>query len=313
MSLSKEQIERILAISRYYYQDDLSQSAIAQKMGLSRPTVAKSLQLAREQHIVTINIQDPFENTETMQTQLREKYHLKDVVIAEQANYDEQGIRDQLGAVTAAYLDRIVTDGVTIGLNWGRTLEAVANNLVPSKRHNVQLVQLKGSVTNSSEDNFSADITQKFNQAFHTQASLLPLPIVFGDARVKELALQDRFIQHVIQQGLDAEIALYTVGTTKANALLFQSGYLEDTQIRQLQDTAVGEVMAHYITADGQLVDADLDRRTVALPLEQLKTKPYAILIAGGQSKLQAIHAALVGGYANVLIVDQAVAKELLK
>lgn len=313
MSLSKEQIERILAISRYYYQDDLSQSAIAQKMGLSRPTVAKSLQLAREQHIVTIKIQDPFENTAMMRTQLREKYQLKDVIIAEQANYDEQGIRDQLGAVTAAYLDRIVTDGVTIGLNWGRTLEAVANHLVPSKRHNVQLVQLKGSVTNSSEDNFAADITQKFNQAFHTQASLLPLPIVFGDAQVKKLALQDRFIQHVIRQGEDAEIALYTVGTTESNALLFQSGYLEDTRIRQLQHIAVGEVMAHYITADGQLVAPDLDQRTVALPLDQLKTKPYAILIAGGQSKLQAIHAALVGGFANVLIVDQAVAKELLK
>jgi len=55
-----------------------------------------------------------------------------------------------------------------------------------------------------------------------------------------------------------------------------------------------------------------LDQRTVAIPLPQLAKKRYAILIAGGQAKLQPIHAALVGGHANVLIVDQAVAKALV-
>ncbi|WP_125582187.1 sugar-binding transcriptional regulator [Levilactobacillus cerevisiae] len=312
MALSKKQIERILAISRYYYQDDLSQQEIAQKMNLSRPTVSKSLQLARENNIVTITIQDPFENTAVIRQQLQEKYHLKDVVIAEQANYDEQGILEQLGAVTANYLDQIVTDGVTIGINWGRTMAAVANHLHPSHSQNVRLVQLKGSVTNSGEDNFSAAITQKFNQAFHTQASLLPLPIIFGDAKVKQLAMRDQFIHQVVSQGNAADIALYTVGTTRPTAMLFQSGYLDDAQIHQLQTTAVGDVLSHYITAAGELAVPELDQRTVAIPLPQLAKKRYAILIAGGQAKLQPIHAALVGGHANVLIVDQAVAKALV-
>lgn len=313
MALTKKQIERILAVSRYYYQDDLSQQEIARKMDLSRPTVSKSLQLARENHIVTINIHDPFEDTAVMREQLRTKYQLKDVVIAEQANYDEQGILEQLGAVTADYLDDIVTDGVTIGINWGRTMEAVANHLHASHSRNVRLVQLKGSVTNSGEDNFSADITQKFNQAFHTQASLLPLPIVFGDARVKQLAMTDQFIKQVVAQGDAADIALYTVGTTRPTAMLFQSGYLDDQQIEQLQADAVGDVLSHYITATGALAAPKLDQRTVSIPLDQLTKKRYAILVAGGQAKLQPIHAALVGHHANVLIVDQAVAKALLR
>jgi len=76
MALSKKQIERLIAVSRYYYQDDLSQQEIAQKMNLSRPTVSKSLQLARENQIVTIKIQDPFENTAVIREQLQEKYPL---------------------------------------------------------------------------------------------------------------------------------------------------------------------------------------------------------------------------------------------
>lgn len=311
--LSQKQTERLLAVSRYYYQDNLSQVEIAKKMNLSRPTVAKSLQLARETGIVTVQINDPFTDSAQLQQALKDHYHLKDVVVAQQVNHDEAGIRDHLGAVAADYLDTIVTDGLTIGLNWGHTMLAVAQHLHASQAQNVQLVQLKGSLTNSAETNYSAEITQQFNQAFHTQAQLLPLPLVFDDARVKAAALRDPFIHQVIQAGTNADIALFTVGTTRADALLFRSGYLTAPQIQRLQREAAGDILSHYITPTGAIADPELDQRTVALPLDQLGQQKYAVLIAGGEAKLRAIHAALLGGYANVLIVDQAVAKQLLE
>ncbi|GEO69638.1 sugar-binding transcriptional regulator [Levilactobacillus acidifarinae] len=311
--LSHKQTERLLAVSRYYYQDNLSQIEIAKKMNLSRPTVAKSLQLARDTGIVTVQINDPFTDGAKLQQALKEKYHLKDVVIAQQVNHDEAGIRDHLGAVAADYLDTIVTTGMTIGLNWGHTMLAVAQHLHASQAQDVQLVQLKGSLTNSAETNYSAEITQQFNHAFHTQARLLPLPLVFDDAQVKAAALHDPFIQRVVQTGYQADIALFTVGTTRNDALLFRSGYLTADQITTLQRDAVGDILSHYITASGEIADPQLDQRTVALPLSHLGTQKYAVLIAGGEPKLRAIHAALLGKYANVLIVDQAVAKQLLK
>lgn len=59
--------------------------------------------------------------------------------------------------------------------------------------------------------------------------------------------------------------------------------------------------------------DADLNKRTVSLPLNKLKEKRYSILVAGGIEKLTAIHACLLGGYANVLITDLANAQKLVK
>ncbi|MDT6979638.1 sugar-binding transcriptional regulator [Levilactobacillus zymae] len=311
--LSQKQTERLLTVSRYYYQDNLSQVEIAKKMNLSRPTVAKSLQLARETGIVTVQINDPFTDGAQLQQALRERYQLKDVVVAQQVNHDEASIRDHLGAAAATYLDTIVTDGMTIGLNWGHTMLAVAQHLHASQAQNVQLVQLKGNLTNSAETNYSAEITQQFNQAFHTQASLLPLPLVFDDVQVKDAALQDPFIRRVTQIGRNADVALFTVGTTRADALLFRSGYLATDQIAHLRQTAVGDVLSHFITPTGAVADPQLDQRTVALPLSDLGQQKYAVLIAGGEPKLRAIHAALLGGYANVLIVDQVVAKQLLK
>ena len=49
----------LLAVARLYYEDDLSQQQIADRLGVSRSTVSRLLQLAREQGIVHIEIRPP--------------------------------------------------------------------------------------------------------------------------------------------------------------------------------------------------------------------------------------------------------------
>lgn len=310
---SYEKIQQIIEISRYYYQDGLSQMEIAKKMGLSRPTISKALQAARESGVVTIKIVDPFENTELIKQQLKKKYGLKEVLIASQVNRDERSIVNSLGEKTADYLAKIVTDDDIIGINWGTTMEAIADHLHESQCQNIRVVQLKGSVTNSEESNYSSDITAKFNHAFHTQANILPLPVIFGDSKIKSIAVQDQFVDNVIQEGYRANIALFTVGTTRPKAMLFRLGYLDESKIQFLRGNAVGDIVSHFITSSGDIADSELDERTVAIPLEKLRDKDYSILVAGGEPKLLAIHAALIGKYANVLVVDQLIAKELLE
>lgn len=309
---SDKQFKRLVAISRLYYQEGLSQVEIGKQLGLSRPTVAKALQQARQQGIVRIEVVDPFEDVSLLEKKLQDKYHLKHVVVTLQPNNTQENILDSLGKATADYLHDIVKDNDIIGINWGKTMKSVAAHLREDRHQNIKVVQLKGSVTNSQEGNYSADITSKFNQAFHTQANILPLPVIFEDPKVKSVAVKDCFINSVINEGYDANIAIYTVGTTRSNAMLFRLGYLNDEQTKRVQTEAVGDIISHFVTANGQIADKNLDARTVAIPLNKLKEKAYSILVAGGEPKLLPIHAALVAGYANVLIVDQAVAKALL-
>ncbi len=307
-----EQLKRIINISRLYYQDGLSQIEIAKKIGVSRPTIAKALQSARDNGIVKIEIVDPFMDIHTLQKQLQRKYRLKRVIVTFPQDHTETSVLNSLGNATAEYLNDIVNDNDIIGINWGKTMEAIAKHLHESQRQNVKVVQLKGSVTNSHESNFSTDITKHFNRAFHTQASILPLPVIFDDPQIKSVAIKNRFINNVIQEGEDANIAIFTVGTTRANAMLFRLGYLDNATIEGLKKEAVGDIISHFITKDGSIADISLDARTVAIPLDKLKNKAYSILVAGGEKKLAAIHAALIGKYANVLVVDELAAKKLL-
>ena len=307
------QLKAAVTVSRLYYIDKISQTAIAKKLALSRPTVSRLLQLAQDQNIVQITINNPFEQVSSLPQKLAQKYHLKKVLVADQVGDSYQSILNQIGELAANYLGTIVEDNDTIGLTWGTTMAAIAKYLQPSTKKNVQTVYLKGTVSNSSRNNYSSIITQRFNASFHTQTEILPVPVIFDNQKTRDLVLQDQFIKRIIKQGQDAQIALFTVGTTRPEAMLFQLGYFTQQQIDFLEAHAVGDVLSQFITKNGTIATPKIAKRTVSLPLADLKHKRQSILVAGGIEKLPAIHAALTGGYANVLITDLNNAEKLLE
>lgn len=310
---TKRQIKQAVTISRLYYIEGATQAQIAKQLNLSRPTISRALQYARDNNIVNIQVNDPLSNVDDLKAQLQRKYQLDDVVIADvgsAGNYQED--LDLLGQAAAAYLPQIIHDNDTIGISWGRTLAAVARHLQPSDRKNVQVVYLKGTVANSTHNNFVVEVTKHFNACYHTQAEILPLPVIFDNQDIKKMVVKDRFIHSILTAAQQAQVALFTVGTTAPDATLFELGYLSKEEITRLQKESVGDIVSQFVDVNGQIVDPALTARTVALPIEQLKEKRQAVLIAGGMAKLPAIRAALAGRYANVLVTDTNVALHLI-
>lgn len=310
---TKRQIKQAVTISRLYYLEGATQAQIAKQLNLSRPTISRALQYARDNNIVNIQVNDPLSNVDDLKAQLQRKYQLDDVVIADvgsAGNYQED--LDLLGQAAAAYLPQIIHDNDTIGISWGRTLAAVARHLQPSDRKNVQVVYLKGTVANSTHNNFVVEVTKHFNACYHTQAEILPLPVIFDNQDIKKMVVKDRFIHSILTAAQQAQVALFTVGTTAPDATLFELGYLSKQEIAKLQKESVGDIVSQFVDVNGQIVDPALTARTVALPIEQLKEKRQAVLIAGGMAKLPAIRAALAGRYANVLVTDTNVALHLI-
>ncbi|WP_283593820.1 sugar-binding transcriptional regulator [Limosilactobacillus galli] len=310
---TKHQIKQAVTISQLYYLEGATQAQIAKQLNLSRPTISRALQYARDNNIVNIQVNDPLSNVDDLRAQLQRKYQLDDVVIADvgpTGNYQED--LDLLGQAAAAYLPQIIQDNDTIGVSWGRTLAAVARHLQPSDRKNVQVVYLKGTVANSTHNNFVVEVTKHFNACYHTQAEILPLPVIFDNQDIKKMVVKDRFIHSILTAAQQAQVALFTVGTTAPDATLFELGYLNKKEIAKLQKESVGDIVSQFVDADGQIVDPALTARTVALPIDQLKEKRQAVLVAGGMAKLPAIRAALAGRYANVLVTDTNVALHLI-
>ena len=309
---SKQQIKQAVQVSKLYYLDGVTQAEIGKKLTLSRPTISRLLQFAREKNIVKISINDPLSNIEDLQHQLKEKYQLKDVIISTPESNETAEILSSLGKATARYLDKKVKDNDVIGVSWGRTLVSVARQLIPNDRKNVQVIYLKGTVANSTHNNYVVEVTKCFNKCYHTQAQILPLPLIFENKQIKEMVIKDKFINEILDTGKRTSVALFTVETTEQDATLFELGYFNDQQIKTLQEKAAGDLVSRFIDERGKIVDDQLNDRTVAIALDDLKQARESVLIAGGMNKLKAIKAALAGKYANVLVTDSLVAQHLL-
>ena len=311
--MTRDRDKLSINVAKLYYRSEYSQQRIAEELGISRPSVSRLLQYAKDKGYVKIQIMDPVEDMSNMEQMLVEKYHLHEVRIASSTINDENEIKKYIGIKAAEYLDSIVQDGDMIGVGWGTTLYEMSCSLLPRVLKGSQIVQLEGGVTHSKWRNYAKDILENFSNNYSTIAQYLPLPVVFGSREVKEMVDQDRHIKRVLEMGSHANIAVFGVGTVRPNALFFRLGYTDQEEQTRIQQIAVGDICSRFFDADGRICNKELDARTVGIKLDELRNKEHSIMIAGGEAKVPAIRAALKGHYANVFITDQFTAKELLK
>ncbi|WP_139892050.1 sugar-binding transcriptional regulator [Bacillus sp. D386] len=303
---------KVIEAAKLYYLLDYTQNEIAKKLGVSRPTVSRMLQKAKREGIVQIKIDDMEENLENLEVKLEEKYKLKKAVVTPVPQYEDHTIKTSIGLKAAEYLDTIVKDDDIIGVTWGTTLYHVAVELKKKAVNNVKIVQLKGGISHSETHTYVSEILYLFGKAFRTTPLHLPLPAIVDQVVVKQAMMADRHIKGIIETGKEANIALFTCGPVKPESLLFKLGYFTEEDLEMLYSKAVGDICSRFFDSKGNICNNSLNERTLGIDLEELKEKEYSILVAGGTQKVDSIHAALKGQFANVLITDQYTARFIL-
>lgn len=301
-----------ITAAKLYYHSGYSQNDIARELAISRPSVSRLLQYAKDQGFVRIEIFDPIEDQSHLAETLVETYHLKRVCIANIPIDDEEDMKKYLGQRGAQYLDTVIEDGDIIGVGWGTTMHCLSHALLPRPLKGAQIVQLAGGITLSTSETYANEIVNRFSKNYETLAQYLPLPVLFDSKIVREMVYKDRHIKRVLELGRNANVAVFSVGTVRDNALFFHLGYADKKEKSFLKRHAVGDICSRFFDKDGKISSVELNDRTVGIDLDCLCQKEHSILVSGGEGKVAAIHAALTGGYANVLVTDQFTAKRLL-
>ncbi|SDN27898.1 deoxyribonucleoside regulator [Fictibacillus solisalsi] len=310
--MEQDKLKKVIEAAKLYYLLDYNQNQIAAEMGISRPTVSRLLQLAKSEGIVQIKIMDPENDIEQLSSELEQKFHLKKAIVASIPQYDSGLIKEELGEKAAAYLYETTQDGDVIGVTWGTTLYNVACHLKQKFVKDVKVVQLKGGISHSETHTYHSEVLSLFGKAYNTVPIYLPLPAIVDHVVVKQAMEADRHIKRILDLGKEANIAVFTIGAVKSESLLFQLGYFSEEDQKQIRSKAAGDLCSRFIDENGEILNADINERTLGIDLKELKKKDHSILVAGGQQKVEGICAALKGGYANVLVTDQFTARSLL-
>ncbi|PSR32556.1 MAG: transcriptional regulator [Sulfobacillus benefaciens] len=295
----------VIKVSKWYYEDQVTQEEIARRVGISRSTISRMLTYARRQGIVKITVESPPSELFDfgLETFLESQFGLSEVLVC---NCDPQSSGSVLGAMAADLLLRNLTSGQSIGLSWGRSVAAVVD-AVPRTRdvNDLTVVALSGGVGAVKQGYLGNTLVLKLAERLNAQAITLDAPAILQQETYQRLVAEPA-VARVLECAQTVDIALVGIGAVGVFSTLTATEYLAPHMVATLESMgAVGDLCSRFYSADGQLIDSDLDRRTIGITFDALKRVPRVIGIAWGQEKVLAILGALRLGVLNVLVTDK--------
>lgn len=308
-------LELIKNIADLYYNGNLTQSEIAHRYNISRPKVSRLLAEARENGIVKIFIDGRNETSRFQEEQLLKRYPLKAVKVIS-VPYDDDQLALQITAQeTATFFSGFFNSNDRIGISWGYTLYTMTRYFPNLSLDDISIYQIVGHIDNTSTRNHASEIIDLMGQRLHTKnAFIFPCPAVFDSPLILEMLLHDSKLKKLYESMLQCNKLIVSLAPSDTSCCLYRSGYINQGDLDLMnQCGSVGSICCHFIDQNGKLCDEALDQRTLAIPLDVLKSKEYLFSYVTNAEKVPVLHAALKAGYINVLSIDSISARILLE
>ncbi len=298
--------------ARLYYLKRMTHLQIAHKLCLSRVKVTRLLKEAVERKIVQFKIQDPIVHTLELQDEMENKFGLGKVVIAPSAD-TESGNYDTLGAYAADFLMSNLKDNLTIGLSWGRTLNAMVPYLRHSPKKNVNVVSVNGGLAANANQPNPYDVTTSVAEKIGATPHYLLVPAIVESVKVKRLLLKEKNAREITHWWSKIEFCMMSIGVLSERTGIFYSFEEPISEVKRAKALGgVGDMIALPFDRNGGFLKTNFTERTITIDLQLLKKIPFVVGVAGGRKKADSILGALKTGILNVLITDEKCARQVL-
>jgi len=246
-----------------------------------------------------------------LEVQLKEKWDLRDVFLTPGVSNEE--LKNDLSMAGAQYLEmNLPSEESLIALGWGETISGITRNLgrvIPEK---TSFVTLCGGVMHYLSEHTPTNVgtpLSGFLYPFH----VIPTPLMVGTPELRDQLLKEPEVQHVMDMAQLADIAMVGIGSLKTSTEFEGFGYKSQKELDLLKKRgAVGEMHGEYFNSVGEPLDLQHHHRLISIRLETLRKMKHVVGVAGGADKIEALQAALKGGFIHSLITDEMTARALL-
>lgn len=298
-------------IAWLYYVEGLTQSEIADRVGFSRVRVNRELAICRERGIVQIRINAKLAPCVALERRLVERFRLKDAVVVPTPE-DPAQLPAVIGMAAGQYVSDRLAPEMSIGVAWGRTMLGSLKAIERRALEGLSVVSLIGGLTRASAIN-TYETASRFADLFGAECYYLAAPTFTSCAESRIIFIEQAAIGDVLERARQIDIALVSVGSLGPDSTIRRLHLLSEEEVASLLEAgAVGDCLAHFIDAEGRLLDHPVNQRVIGLAPHELANVPTSILASGGPAKTQVIKAVIRAGYLNTVITDAASAERLL-
>ena len=288
----------ILKAADMYYNQGIRQQEISEKLEISISTVSRLLKKAKEQEIVRFTIDQKYLECLTLETELQQRYGLREVIVAPIPDESEQMRLEEKKKIVALegarYLQRVVSDNDVIGVAYGETVWYVYNYLNPCQRHSSQFVTLHGVLEHATNRLDGSWLVPRIAKAFGGKYYTINCKGL-QDSREDVLrSLSEPDVCRCFEQFPKITVSISGVGLVdphaKQETILLRSNFMSaDAKKAVKESDACCDLMLRFLNQNGQESQTLMRSRVVGIPLESYRRIPNKIIVAAGREKWRAV------------------------
>lgn len=298
-------------VAWYYHIEGLTQAELAERVGISRSIVNRILGQCRDAGIIQVRVNSPLTSCVELESELLRHYRLRNaLVVPSPAHVTDLPM--VLGAQAGEFLSDRAERLTSLGIGWGETLWNTLRHVRRMRLPSLSIVSMLGGLYRNAAVSAYETATQ-LAHILGADCYYMAAPVYVSSEESRRVLGEQDYIREVMDRADRCELALLSAGDLNPKATMRRLGLVSDSDADALMRAgAVGDILGHYLDADGQRVDHPLNRRVIAYDLDRLRGLREVALACGGPGRVPIIRACLRAGYANVLITDEDTARTLV-
>jgi DNA-binding transcriptional regulator LsrR (DeoR family) len=293
-----------------YYVEEMTQSAIADALGIGRITVVRLLAEARSMSDVRISLARDIAELAGLEIETQKRLGVAEVVVAplSGAGGDSRAV---IAAAAGEYVSRLLRPDMKIGLGWGETLSRMLGFLEEKSAPRLSVVSLLGGIMRARAAN-PAECAWQFSRVYMADCFMLAAPAIVDSRETKRTLIERCGLGEVFEIARALDAVVVGVGALASFDVARAYGLLTDEEVGELKARgAIGNLLYNFFDADGCPVDHSINARGMSVPVDSLRKAPARIMVAGGAEKVDAIVAACRLLQPTTLITDESAAKAI--
>jgi DNA-binding transcriptional regulator LsrR (DeoR family) len=294
-----------------YFAAGLTQSEVASRLNIQSSKAHRLIARASREGMIRVFVEGPVAECVALENALIQRFGLTFCRVAPDLGEGELPLK-ALALEGASFLRQILERGEdkVIGVGHGRTLAALVEQLPQTPARDIQFVSLLGGLTRKFAAN-PFDVIHRLAERTGAEAYLLPVPVFANSVADRAVLMQQYGIAEVFALAREASLLLVGIGQISGAGFLVSSGMIKPEEVVELKRVgACADLLGHFFSADGSMLDIDLSARATSMSGVELK-KHRIVAIAGGLAKVTALRAVLRSGVLHGLIIDEATAQAL--
>jgi DNA-binding transcriptional regulator LsrR (DeoR family) len=295
-----------------YYNQGLTQKEVSEHLGISRGTAIRVLNEALERGEVQIWIAEGETESVELAVQLETAFGLDEAIVVPAVASTPDPAK-AVGLALGKFLSEALTNNMTVGVGWGRTLMASLASLRPTRHESMKIVSLLGGVVEARGSN-PLEFSWRMANQFGADCYLFVAPAFVDSLATKRRLIEKCGLDKLYQLGRALDVAIVSVGDINTNATSLSAQIISRSELTEILDLGcVSDVLCNFLDAEGRSVPHELNKRVMSIDLDDLRSAGHVVIATGGAHRAEAMRSAIRRIGCNTLVTDEPAARALLK